>query len=139
MKPRMTNRQLADIAAKAARNAYAPYSKYKVGAALETDCGSVFTGVNVENASFGLTICAERVAIAAAVAAGHRSIRRLAVAAGGLITVWPCGACRQVIAEFGRPSTTIIAVPRTGRGPMRVARLDRLLPHAFRFAPHADA
>ena len=81
------------------QQAYAPYSKFLVGAAVHTEDGSIFTGANVENASYGLTICAERVAAAAAVAAGHRKITAVAVATAGGAS--PCGACRQFLAEFG--------------------------------------
>ncbi len=88
-------------AAKAARqNAYAPYSKFLVGAALEADDGTIFCGCNVENLSFGLTICAERVAFASAVASGHKKFRRLVVCADSMEPVTPCGACRQVMVEF---------------------------------------
>ena len=80
--------------------AYAPYSNFKVGAALLTKSGRIFTGCNVENLSFGLTICAERNAVAAAIAAGEREFAAIAVVAESRTPVSPCGACRQVLAEF---------------------------------------
>ena len=80
-------------------NAYAPYSNFLVGAALATEDGTVFTGTNVENASYGLTICAERVAACTAAAAGHRKITAVAVSTSGGAS--PCGACRQFLSEFG--------------------------------------
>jgi len=115
-------------AAKAARlHAHAPYSKFFVGAALECADGSVFTGCNVENLSFGLTICAERVAIGAAVAAGKRDFRCIAVAADTSEPVSPCGACRQVMAEFN-PSLRIILSTLGGKA--EEFTLDQLLPRA---------
>ena len=93
--------QLIAAAQTAAEAAYAPYSDYQVGAALLFDDGAVVTGANVENASYGLTICAERAAIFAAVAAGRKRMVKVAVSADGLRNPLPCGACLQVMREFG--------------------------------------
>ena len=96
----MNENDLIYKALKALPNAYAPYSGYKVGAALLTAEGQVFTGVNVENASYGLTICAERNALFAAISSGCRNFVALAVVADGSTAPVPCGACRQVLSEF---------------------------------------
>ena len=92
-------RKLIAAAKAAQRNAHAPYSKFRVGAALLTRSGKVYTGVNVENASYGLTNCAERVAVGKAVSEGHRQFQAIAVVAPST-ALSPCGACRQVLAEF---------------------------------------
>lgn len=115
-------------AAQAAQaHAYAPYSKFRVGAALETTEGAVFTGCNVESASYGLTICAERSAVAQAVGQGARRFRRIVVVSDSEPPASPCGACRQVLAEFGLD----LVVEAVGPGSRQQWRLDELLPHAF--------
>jgi cytidine deaminase len=112
--------ELADLfeaAQKAALAAYAPYSHFRVGAALLAEDGSVFTGCNVENRSFGLTICAERSALTAAVGAGRRRFTALAIAApDSAEPVGPCGACRQVLSEFMGPAARVFF---GGSGPNR--------------------
>ena len=107
--------------------AYAPYSKFAVGAALESASGKIFTGCNVENLSFGLTICAERSAVFSAVAAGEREFVRIVIVADSLEPVSPCGACRQVLAEFSE-QMEVRCVNLQGRE--FCARLDELLPRA---------
>ena len=98
----MEESQLLIEARKVREQAYAPYSRFAVGAALLTKSGRVFTGCNVENLSFGLTICAERNAVFAAVAAGEREFVKIAIVADSKTPVTPCGACRQVLAEFAK-------------------------------------
>ena len=112
------------------QHAYAPASSFHVGAAVLADDGRVFAGCNVENASYGLTICAERSAVFAAVAAGVRVLRAVAVATDLAEPARPCGACRQVLAEFGRSMDVVMV----GRGVVRLTSLDKLLPEPFTFA-----
>ncbi len=126
MKQRSLDR-LAELARGMLANAYAPYSRFRVGAALESDSGEVFTGCNVENASYGLTICAERSAVARAVAGGHRRFRRLVIATESDAAVAPCGACCQVVAEFGS-ATEVFSF---GKREQASWQLKDLIPHAF--------
>jgi len=122
----MTPEKLVTLALEARKRAYAPYSNYFVGAALLVDSGEVVLGCNVENASYPATICAERVALTAAVSAGHRSFRALAVATanGGS----PCGICRQVMAELGPDMVVYLA---DENGSFRTTSVQELLPDAF--------
>ncbi len=119
---------LIDAALTARLQAYAPYSNFLVGAAVLTEDGMVFTGTNVENASYGLTICAERTAAAAAVAAGHRRIAAVTVATSGAAS--PCGACRQFLAEFGG-RMVVVLVDADQPDKVRTFTLDELLPEQF--------
>ena len=101
--------KLISAAADAAQKAYAPYSKFRVGAAVLADDGNIYTGVNVENRSYGLTICAERNAVAHAVAMGMKSIKAVAIySPDSEEPLPPCGACRQVITEFSAPDAVVI-------------------------------
>ncbi len=122
--------RLMSAAIQAAENAYVPYSNFPVGAAVLTGEGTIVTGCNVENASYPLTNCAERVAIGAAVAAGARTIRAVAVYAPRVETVTPCGACRQVINEFKPADDELWMIFHTNDGPELVPFSD-ILPRAF--------
>ena len=126
----MTDVELYRLAEKAAEGAYAPYSGYKVGAALLAADGSVYTGANIENSSFGATICAERTAAVKAVTAGQRSFVSIAVAAPGTGgPSWPCGICRQFLFEFGGGLRVICGASAEE---LTVCTLDELLLHGFR-------
>jgi len=116
-------------AALAAReNAHAPYSHFRVGAALEDSTGRVYTGCNVENATYGLTICAERVAVFKAMSEGARSFRRIAIAADTDALTPPCGACRQILWEFcGDLEILLVNL----HGKTEIIQLKELLPRAF--------
>ena len=119
----MEYKELLDIAKTARKNAYAPYSKFYVGAALLTKSGKVYTGCNVENLSFGATICAERCAIAKAVSEGERDFSAIAVYAGEKFTS-PCGICLQTIYEFTKDIDIILA----DRSAIKVYKLQDLMP-----------
>ena len=122
----MTDRKLLDMAIAAQEFAYAPYSKYKVGAALEAEDGRVFTGCNIENAAYGNTICAERTALGKAVSEGALRFTRIAIASSGSVP-FPCGACRQSLYEFA-PDLRILM---TWDGNVRETTLEALLPNGF--------
>ena len=125
--PKITIRLLEETAREAATRTYSPYSHFPVGAAVLAASGKIYGGCNVENASYGLTICAERTAIFRAIAAGEKSISAIAVYTPTKKLGAPCGACRQVINEFG-PDCLVICLCDTGR---RETRLSALLPEAF--------
>lgn len=120
--------ELTRAAAATASAAYAPYSGFRVGAALRAASGTVYTGVNVENASYGLSMCAERVALYRAIAAGEREFTAIAVAAAGGADAAPCGACRQALMEFSPEMN----VSYRSDGAVAVVPLNELLPDAFR-------
>ena len=121
---------LVACAGRAREAAYAPYSGYEVGAAVVAEDERVFFGCNVENASYGLSLCAERTAIASAVSAGAKRIRAVVVVTDAEPPGMPCGACRQWLAEFGDDSMEVVAV--NGKGAIQRFTLGQLLPEAFR-------
>lgn len=124
---------LAREAVRVRANAHAPYSQYSVGAALRVASGAIFVGCNVENASFGLTVCAERSAILAMVAAGERDPVAIAIATRGPKPGAPCGMCRQTLAEFALDLPILLLVDDgMGTGARRTVSLAALLPEAFR-------
>lgn len=123
---------LLEAAAQVARKAYAPYSNFKVGAALLCADGDVFTGCNVENASYGLTNCAERTAIFSAIAAGRKDFVAMAVVADGQSVPYPCGACRQVLNEFCREEFSVYVANVDALEDYEVICLGALLPHSFK-------
>lgn len=121
-------KRLVEAARAAIANSYAPYSKYRVGAAVLSKDGRVFSGCNVEIVSFGGTICAERTALGSAIAAGCREFEAVAVVSEQTPEIWPCGMCRQSIAEFG---TDIVVVVPTAAGGIRSLTMTELLPFYF--------
>lgn len=122
-------RELALSAREVRAQAYAPYSRFQVGAAVRDGDGRIFTGANVENASYGLAVCAERTAILAAVLAGARQITQVAVCTSLWPPAAPCGMCRQTLAEFAHEAEVVLLSPS---GPVQRTRLSVLLPQAFR-------
>lgn len=125
----MENQELVLLAKEAMEKAYAPYSKFKVGAALLAKNGEVFLGCNVENASYGATICAERTAITKAISEGVKEFEKIAIVASSGDYAAPCGICRQVLYEFLPEGTVILDSDREG---MKVMKLKELLPMGFR-------
>jgi cytidine deaminase len=126
---RIDRQALIDAACRAREQAYAPYSHFRVGAALLATDGRLFTGVNVENASYGLTVCAERNAVGHMVVDGARHIAAVAVCTDNGVT--PCGACRQVLAEFAPPDGEMLVIIIDGQGDVREMTLSALLPDQF--------
>ena len=122
---------LVAAAREAQASAYAPYSNFTVGAAVLLSDGTVYQGCNIENASFGLTVCAERVAIFHAVAAGRMDIAAIAVSTSAPKLCKPCGACRQVIAEFSRADNPIVIISTTQSGLSATETITDLLPDNF--------
>ena len=124
----MTDRKIIEMAAEAMKHSYSPYSRFKVGAAIESSDGAVFTGCNIENPAFGTTICAEVAAVSAAVSAGKRNFKRIAVISDGSAYCFPCGSCRQLLNEFS-PDVEILCTRSDGR--YVSYPLSALLPMAF--------
>ncbi len=123
-----TSKDLIEAAVKVRENAHAPFSDFKVGAAIETRSGKIFTGCNVENASYGLTICAERVAIFKAISEGETEFTKIAVVADTPELTPPCGACRQVIWEFCGDIPVIMS---NLKNETETLQMQELLPRAF--------
>lgn len=120
--------ELIEAATRVRENAYAPFSDFRVGSALETDDGVIIAGCNVESASYGLTVCAERVAIWKAISEGKRKIKHIAVVADTEELTPPCGVCRQIIWEFGGDIPVVLA---NLKGKVETVQMKDLLPRAF--------
>ena len=123
-----SEKELINSATAVRENAYAPFSEFKVGSAIETDDGEIISGCNVESASYGLTVCAERVAIWKAISQGKRKIKRIAVVADTEDLTPPCGVCRQIIWEFGGDIPVVLA---NLHGETETIQMKDLLPRAF--------
>jgi len=124
----MTDGELVERAREAMERAYAPYSRFRVGAALLTKNGNLYLGCNVENASSGLTVCAERVAIGNAVSDGEKRFEAMAIATDSEQFITPCGACRQVIWEFAKELRIILS---NARGEAKITHISELFPSPF--------
>lgn len=131
----MENEYLISYAKKAMGNAYSPYSGFSVGAALLTTEGEVFTGCNVENASFGATICAERCAVMKAVSEGYTSFEKIAIVSSENDLTYPCGICRQFLSEFMEDG---IVVVQDKTGNIKEYSLNELIPFAFNLVKDFD-
>ncbi|SDH47878.1 cytidine deaminase [Alteribacillus persepolensis] len=132
----MTEKELLKAAVDARNQAYVPYSNFPVGAAAVSGTNDVFTGCNIENASYGLSNCAERTAIFKAVSEGNQNVQTLAVVADTDDPVSPCGACRQVLSEFLAPSAKVIL--GNMKGDMKIVTVHELLPGAFQAEDFQD-
>ncbi len=126
---------LKDAAWKAREQAYAPYSGFKVGAAVETASGHIYGGCNIENVSYGLCNCAERTAMFQAVANGERDLKRIVVCADTPEPIAPCGACRQVMQELG-PQMEVLLINREGK--QIITTVAELLPYSFQDFPQTE-
>ncbi|NLC69467.1 MAG: cytidine deaminase [Clostridiaceae bacterium] len=129
-------KELVKMALEERNKAYAPYSKFRVGASVMMENGKVYTGVNVENASFGATICAERTAIVKAVSDGELKIKAVAVASDSREQTFPCGICLQVILEFGHDDTLVLC--SNNMGDFKEYKLKELMPYYFKFQEARD-
>lgn len=130
----ITNKELCDISIKAQENAYAPYSGFRVGAALLCEDGTVYTGCNVENASYGATLCAERCAISKAVSDGRRDFVKIAITGSDGNFTMPCGICRQVLAEFMSEGLVIT----TNKSEIKTYKVKELIPECFSLGDKND-
>ena len=126
----MDDKKLIELAHQAKEYAYSPYSNFKVGAALLTTDGKVFTGCNVENISYGATNCAERTAIFKAISEGHKNFEKIAIVSSGGDFTTPCGMCLQVMAEFMLDKNVVLS---NDKGDVKVLKVSEFLPHSFSF------
>jgi cytidine deaminase len=131
LKKSVSDKELIDEASKERKNAYVPYSGFKVGATILTSSGKIFSGANVENVSFGLTVCAERVAVFKAVSSGERKFEKIVIVSSSKKPAIPCGACLQVLSEFAKDLEIVCA---NLKGKRKKYKLKELLPESFKLA-----